>query len=71
MNEIGPQEWRHTLHLSYFYNELSECGNMNFTVSLQIVGSTYSVAEEVALREAEKPGYGFLSPYDHPEVWYG
>ena len=40
-------------------------------IFLQIVGSTYSVTEEIALKEAEKPGCGFLSPYDHPEVWYG
>ena len=74
MNEIGPQEWRHTLHLTYeyFYNELSECGNRNFIVSfLQIVGSKYSVTQEIALKEAEKPGCGFIHPYDHPEVWYG
>ena len=38
---------------------------------LQIVGSSYSITEEIALNEAEKPGCGFLSPYDHPEVWYG
>jgi hypothetical protein len=38
---------------------------------LQIVGSTYSAAEEIALKEAKKPGCGFLHPYDHPEVWYG
>jgi threonine dehydratase len=38
---------------------------------LQIVGSTYSATEEIALKEAEKPGCGFLHPYDHPEVWYG
>ena len=72
MNETGSQEWRQTLHLTYFYNELSECGNMNFIVSfLQIVGSTYNDTEGIALKEAEKPGYGFLSPYNHPEVWYG
>jgi len=72
MNVIGPHEWRHTLYLTYFYNVLSECGNMNFIVSfLQIVGSTYNAAEEIALKEAEKPGYRFLSPYNHPEVWYG
>jgi hypothetical protein len=35
-----------------------------------MVGRSYSVTEETALKEAEKPGCGFLSPYDHPEVWY-
>lgn len=34
------------------------------------MGSNYSIAEGIALKEAEKPGIGFLSPYDHPEVWY-
>jgi hypothetical protein len=33
------------------------------------VGSSYGITEETALKEAEKPGIGFLSPYDHPEVW--
>jgi hypothetical protein len=36
---------------------------------LQIVGSTYGITEAIALKEAEKPGTGYLSPYDHPEVW--
>jgi hypothetical protein len=35
----------------------------------QIVGSSYSMAEEIALKEAENPGIGFLSPYNHAEVW--
>lgn len=38
---------------------------------VKIVGSSYSITEETALKEAEKPGCGFLSPYDHPEVWAG
>jgi hypothetical protein len=33
------------------------------------VGSSYSMTEEIALKEAEKPGIGFLSPYNHAEVW--
>lgn len=27
------------------------------------------MTEEIALKEAEKPGIGFLSPYNHAEVW--
>jgi len=38
---------------------------------VKIVGSTYNAAEEIALKEAEKQGCGFLHPYNHPEVWAG
>ncbi|KDQ65290.1 serine dehydratase-like [Zootermopsis nevadensis] len=36
---------------------------------VKIVGSSYGISEAIALKEAEKPGTGFLSPYDHPEIW--
>ncbi|PNF37463.1 L-serine dehydratase/L-threonine deaminase [Cryptotermes secundus] len=38
---------------------------------VKIVGSSYSMAEEIAIKEAENPGIGFLSPYNHAEIWAG
>ncbi|KAJ9584409.1 hypothetical protein L9F63_021247 [Diploptera punctata] len=42
-----------------------------YGAEVKIIGNCYAEAEKYALKEAEKQGNAFLSPYDDPEVWKG